>query len=101
MNKAQRNYDVYNRELLGLAEMCRHWRHYLHQVAHKVIIHTDHANLLFWKDPGDHNRRVARWHAKLMEYDFELKHIVGKRMAEQMHYPDVQIMKQGKKTTRN
>jgi hypothetical protein len=45
MNEAQRNYDVYNRELLGLLEMFRHWRPYLHQAAHKVKVHTDHANL--------------------------------------------------------
>ena len=79
MNEAQRNYDVYNRELLGLLEMFRHWRPYLHQAAHKVKVHTDHANLLFWKNPGEHNRRVARWHAELMDYDFELTHIAGKK----------------------
>jgi hypothetical protein len=79
INPAQRNYDVYNRELLGLIETCRHWRQYLHQPAHKVKIYTDHANLLYWKNPGEHNRRVARWHAELMEYDFELVHISGKK----------------------
>jgi hypothetical protein len=79
MNEAQRNYDVYNRELLGLREMLRTWRPYLHQAKHKVKVHTDHANLLFWKNPGEHNRRVARWHAELMEYDFELVHISGKK----------------------
>ena len=70
MNEAQCNYDVYNKELLGLGEMFKNWRQYLHQAAHKVIVHTDHTNLLFWKNPGDHNRRVVRWHADLMEYDF-------------------------------
>jgi hypothetical protein len=74
MNEAQRNYDVYNRELLALLEMFRHWRQYLHQAAHQVLVHTDHANLLFWKNPGDHNRRVARWHAELMDYDFKCPH---------------------------
>ena len=59
--------------------MFRHWRQYLHQAAHKVKVHTDHTNLLFWKNPGDHNRRVARWHVELMEYDFELVHISGKK----------------------
>jgi len=59
MNDVQRNYDVYNRELLGLWEMFKHWRAYLHGVAHQVKVHTDHANLLFWKNPGDHNRRVV------------------------------------------
>src|SRR5258708_7159849 len=79
MNDAQRNYDVYNCELLALIEMFRHWRHYLHQAAHPVKVHTDHANLLYWKNPRDHNRRVARWHTELMEYDFKLEHTSGKK----------------------
>ena len=79
MNEVQHNYDIYNKELLGLQEMLHHWRQYLFQPQHKVQIYTDHINLLFWKDPGEHNRRVARWYAELMEYDFELVHIAGAR----------------------
>ena len=79
MIEVQCNYDIYNKELLGLREMLCHWRQYLFQPQHKVRIYTDHANLLFWKNPGEHNRRVARWHAELMEYDFELIHIAGAR----------------------
>ena len=59
MNVAQHNYDIYNKEPLGLWEMLRHWRQYLFQPQHKVQIYTNHANLLFWKNPGEHNRRVA------------------------------------------
>jgi len=58
MNNVQRNYNVYNHELLGLWEMFKHWRAYLHGMAHQVKVHMDHTNLLFWKNPG-HNRRVA------------------------------------------
>ena len=36
MNKAQHNYDIYNKELLGLQEMLRHWHQYLFQPRHKV-----------------------------------------------------------------
>ena len=79
MNKAQCNYDIYNKELLGLWEMLRHRHQYLFQPQHKVQIYTDHTNLLFWKNPGEHNRRVARWHVELMEYDFKLVHITGTR----------------------
>ncbi len=79
MNNVQRNYDVYNRELLGLREMFKHWRAYLHGMAHQVKVHMDHANLLFWKNLGDHNRRVVRWHSDLMDYDFQLVHISGKK----------------------
>ena len=59
--------------------MLRHWHQYLYQPQHKVQIYTDHANLLFWKNPGEHNRRVVRWHAELMEYDFKLVHISSTR----------------------
>jgi len=59
MNDVQRNYNVYNHELLGLREMFKHWRAYLHGAAHQVKVHTDHTNLLFWKNPGDHSRRVV------------------------------------------
>ena len=79
VNEAQHNYNIYNKELLGLREMLHHWCQYLFQPQHKVQIYTDHTNLLFWKDPGEHDRRVARWHAELMEYDFELVHIAGAR----------------------
>ena len=56
MNQARRNYNVYSCELLALVETCRHWRHYLHQPAHTVKVHTNHTNLLYWKNPGEHNR---------------------------------------------
>ena len=79
LNSAQRNYNVYNCELLGLVQTCRHFRQYMHQPAHTIKVHTDHANLLYWKNPGEHNRRVARWHTELMEYDFQLVHILGKK----------------------
>ena len=38
---------------------------------------TDHANLTYWKAPRKLDRRHARWHADLEEYDFEMIHIPG------------------------
>jgi hypothetical protein len=38
---------------------------------------TDHANLTYWKAPRKLDRRHARWHADLEEYDFEMVHIPG------------------------
>ena len=39
---------------------------------------TDHANLQYWKSPRNLNRRTARWHADLQEYDYEILYILGK-----------------------
>ena len=59
MNEVQRNYNIYNKELLELQEMLRHWCQCLFQPQHKVWIYTKHAILLFWKNPGEHSRRVV------------------------------------------
>jgi hypothetical protein len=55
-----------------------HWRHYLGWTREPFTILTDHANLQYWKSPRNLNRRTARWHADLQEYDYEIKYIPGK-----------------------
>ncbi len=55
-----------------------HWRHYLGWTKTPFTILTNHANLQYWKAPQKLNRRTARWHADLQEYDFVIKHIPGK-----------------------
>src|SRR6266478_5582122 len=55
-----------------------HWRHYLGWTKTPFTILTDHANLQYWKAPQKLNRRTARWHADLQEYNFIIKHIPGK-----------------------
>jgi len=39
---------------------------------------TDHTNLQYWKSLKNLNRRTARWHADLQEYDFDILYIPGK-----------------------
>ena len=72
------NYDIYERELLAIMKALAHWRPYLGWTKTPFIIRTDHANLQYWKSPRNLNRRMARWHADLQEYDFQLEYIPGK-----------------------
>ncbi len=81
LSEAERNYDVYDRELLAIVKSLRHWRVYLAGAPHQIIIHTDHANLLYWKEPRKISQRVAREFQELSEYDFVLKHIAGTKNA--------------------
>ncbi len=81
LSKAERNYDVYDRELLAIVKSLKHWRVYLAGAPHQIIIHTDHANLLYWKEPRKISRRVAREFQELSEYNFILKHIAGTKNA--------------------
>jgi hypothetical protein len=74
----ERNYDIYEKELLAIMKSLAHWRPYLGWTKVPFTILTDHANLQYWKAPQNLNRRTARWHADLQEYDYELKYIPGK-----------------------
>jgi hypothetical protein len=38
----------------------------------------DHTNLQYWKSPKNPNRRTARWHADLQEYNYKIQHIPSK-----------------------
>ena len=75
---AERNYDIYKRELLAMMKALSHWRPYLGWTKEPFTIMTDHANLQYWKSPKNLNRRTARWHADLQEYDFDILYIPGK-----------------------
>lgn len=42
------------------------------------MVLTDHANLTFWKNPQNVNRRVAQLFAFLQDYNLIIKHVLGK-----------------------
>ncbi len=46
-----RNYNIYDKELLAVVKSLHHWRTYLAGAPHQTVIHTDHSNLLYWKEP--------------------------------------------------
>jgi hypothetical protein len=73
----ERNYDIYERELLAVMKSLYHWRPYLGWTKEPFTILTDHANLTYWKAPRNLNRQTAWWHADLQEYDFKIVHIPG------------------------
>jgi RNase H-like domain found in reverse transcriptase/Integrase zinc binding domain/Chromo (CHRromatin Organisation MOdifier) domain len=76
--ETERNYDIYDRELLAIMKAITHWRPYLIWTKEPFKIFTDHANLLHWKSPRKLNRRTARWHGELQDYNFTLHHVAGK-----------------------
>jgi hypothetical protein len=73
----EQNYNIYKRELLAMMKSLVHWRPYLGWTKEPFTIITDHANLQYWKSPQNLNRRTARWHADLQEYNYEIKYISG------------------------
>ena len=47
----ERNYDIYEQELLAIMKALEHWQQYLIWTQEPFTILTDHTNLLFWKSP--------------------------------------------------
>jgi len=78
LNPAERNYDIYDRELLGVIRALKEWRHYLHGSPHPVKVQTDHKNLTYFKQPQNLNHCQARWLLDLSDFDLELHHVPGK-----------------------
>jgi RNase H-like domain found in reverse transcriptase/Reverse transcriptase (RNA-dependent DNA polymerase) len=76
--ETERNYDIYERELLAIMKAITHWRPYLIWTKEPFTILTDHTNLLHWKSPRKLNRRTAHWHGELQDYNFKLQHVPGK-----------------------
>ena len=66
---AERNYDIYDRELLTIIQALKEWHHYLTGTKHPVTVITDHKNLGYFKQPQNLSRRQARWWLFLQDYD--------------------------------
>jgi len=78
LNEAQRNYDIYDLELLAIVMVLKNWRPLLAGSPHKIIIYSDHLNLQYWRLPQRISRRVAREVLELSEYDFKMRHLLGR-----------------------
>ena len=77
LNAAERNYDIYDLELLAIVKGLDNWRPLLAGSPHKIIVHSDHQNLLYWREPQKISRRVAREVLMLSDYDIEIRHVKG------------------------
>ena len=77
-NAAERNYNIYKRELLAVIKSLEHWRPHLATTSQPVKVLMNHANLTFKKSPRKVNWRVARWFTTLQDYNLKIQHIPGK-----------------------
>ena len=77
LSETQRNYEIYDRELLAIMIALEEFRRYLLDARQPFEIWTDHANLQYFKKPQKLNRRQARWLTELQDYHFTL-HVPGK-----------------------
>ena len=81
-NDTERNYEIYDRELLGVIHALEEWRHYIQGSGHTTIVLTDHQNLTYFKSAQKLNRRQAQWALYLSEFDLKLIHTPGMKMIQ-------------------
>jgi len=77
MADAERNYEIYDKEMLAIIRALEDWRHYLEGLPLPFTIITDHQNLQFWRTTQNLTRRQARWSLYLSRFDFRLTHKPG------------------------
>jgi len=78
----ERNYEIYDRELLSIIRALQEWRHYIQGSPHTTTVYTDHKNLTFFRSAQKLNRRQARWSLFLSEFDIKLEHLPGNKMIQ-------------------
>jgi hypothetical protein len=78
----ERNYEIYDSELLSVICALQEWRHYIQGSPHMTIVFSDHKNLTFFRSAQKLNQRQARWSLFLSEYDIKLVHMPGYKMIQ-------------------
>jgi len=80
LNEAERNYEIYDKEMLAIIWCLEAWRHFLEGAKDWFEIWMDHKILEYFMKAQKLNRRQARWSLYLSRFDFALKHVAGKSM---------------------
>jgi len=82
LNETERNYEIYDKEMLVIIRKLKAWRHLLEGAQFKFEIWTDHKNLEYFMKAQKLNWRQARWALYLSQFDFNLKHVAGTKMGK-------------------
>jgi hypothetical protein len=75
---AEKNYEIYDKELLAIVKALKTWRQYLVHAKQQFEVWTNHKNLKYFREPQKLNARQAQWYIMLQEYNYSLRHIPGK-----------------------
>jgi hypothetical protein len=77
LNEPERNYEIYDKELLAIVECLKHWRVYLHSNNQLIRILSNHQNLEYFMTTKQLTRREACWALLISEYNFVIQYRTG------------------------
>ena len=70
MQLVERNYEIYDKELLAIVEALTKQQQYLLDTMEPFEIWTDLENLKYFREPHKLNEQQAKQYLKLQDYDF-------------------------------
>jgi len=82
LTKSQRNYPIYDKELLSIKIALEQWRHFLEGARHPITIYTDHKNLTFPRKPEMLSQCQIRWYEFLSRFEFNIVNRSGKKSSK-------------------
>ena len=78
----ERNYEIYDWELLAIIWALEEWWHYIQGSSHTTIIFSNHKNLTYFWEARKLNRWQAQWSLYLSEFDVKLVQISRIKMIQ-------------------
>ena len=82
LNETERNYPIHDKELLAIIRALKEWRYLLEGHPQTLLILSDHKNLEYFRNAQNLSRRQARWADYLERFNFEIKHVSGKKQGK-------------------
>src|SRR5246500_2535098 len=82
LTTTERNYQIYDRELLAVIHALETWRHALLGSPHPVIVHCDHRNLGFYKKANKVSPRQAQWLSFLQQFNLLWQYVPGSKLIQ-------------------
>ena len=76
----ERNYEIYDWELLAIIRALEEWRHYIQGSPHTTTILSDHKNLTYYWETWKLNWQLACWSLYLSKFDIKLIHTPGHKL---------------------
>jgi hypothetical protein len=77
LSPAERNNDIYDKELLAVIRVFKEWRHLLEGREILVLLMTDHKNLEYFMTTKVLTKWQNRWAVFLSEFNFLIKYRAG------------------------
>ena len=68
------NYNIYNKELLGIVTVLKKWKAFLYSTIKLFKVVTDYKNLIRFLTTKELNQRQVRQVKKLIKYYFKIKY---------------------------